>query len=137
MSFEKGLEADIDICIWGNISLKVIFSSQLPPTADPFPPITGSSPSLKLTNGTAAPSIPRTGAVSQIKVSDLSCLAEQQSFNSVSSSVKENIFTVQEGEAALMNMLMPAMGRMTGSNETGITCRYGQNFTDLEQKIII
>ncbi|TKS91693.1 MKL/myocardin-like protein 1 [Collichthys lucidus] len=42
--------------------------TQVPPPAPPLPsPVSASSPSLKLTNGTAAPSAQRTGAISQIK----------------------------------------------------------------------
>ncbi|XP_070837220.1 myocardin-related transcription factor A-like [Chaetodon trifascialis] len=40
--------------------------TQVPPPVGPLPPISGSS-SLKLTNGTAAPSAQRMGAISQIK----------------------------------------------------------------------
>ncbi|KAG8007149.1 MKL/myocardin-like protein 1 [Nibea albiflora] len=41
--------------------------AQVPPPVPPLPSISASSPSLKLTNGTAAPSAQRTGAISQIK----------------------------------------------------------------------
>ncbi|XP_053194836.1 myocardin-related transcription factor A-like [Scomber japonicus] len=48
--------------------------SQVPPPATPVPSISGSSPSLKLTNGVAAPSAQRTGVTSQIKSqSKLNC----------------------------------------------------------------
>ncbi|TMS15465.1 MKL/myocardin-like protein 1, partial [Larimichthys crocea] len=41
--------------------------TQVPPPVTPLPSVSASSPSLKLTNGTAAPSAQRTGAISQIK----------------------------------------------------------------------
>ncbi|XP_045929986.1 myocardin-related transcription factor A-like isoform X1 [Micropterus dolomieu] len=41
--------------------------TQVPPSVPPLPPISGSSPSLKLTNGIAAPFAQRTGATLQIK----------------------------------------------------------------------
>ncbi|KAM6913733.1 myocardin-related transcription factor A-like isoform 1-T1 [Lycodopsis pacificus] len=41
--------------------------TQVSPTALAFPPISGSSPAFKLTNGTAASSAQRTGATSQVK----------------------------------------------------------------------
>ncbi|KAM9346043.1 myocardin-related transcription factor A-like [Symphorus nematophorus] len=41
--------------------------AQVPPPAPPLPPISRSSPSLQLTNGTSAPSAQRTGAIPQIK----------------------------------------------------------------------
>uniref|UniRef100_A0A4W6CGX4 SAP domain-containing protein n=1 Tax=Lates calcarifer TaxID=8187 RepID=A0A4W6CGX4_LATCA len=41
--------------------------TQVPPPAPPLPSISGSSPSLKLTNGTAIPSAQRMGTTSQIK----------------------------------------------------------------------
>ncbi|XP_019121552.1 myocardin-related transcription factor A isoform X3 [Larimichthys crocea] len=41
--------------------------TQVPPPVPPLPSVSASSPSLKLTNGTAAPSAQRTGAISQIK----------------------------------------------------------------------
>lgn len=47
-----------------------------PPVPPPLPPISGSSPSLKLTNGTAGPSAQRT--ISQIKVSVTLCVKTNQ-----------------------------------------------------------